>query len=221
MKEKAEGTKEGTREGATARTVKAMKALGVLKAAEIPGMMGAAGVPEIPGMTKAVKNPEMMNMTMMPEVMEAMRDTMDTGTDTLLKFDIRHRAFPVQENSGSCLYEKNNFVCKDCKSRDVLFIKDKILQHKEALEMRVLKKWKKAVAAMLAAVVLSGSFAAPAMAHGHHGSSHHSSSYSKSSKGVYCPYHHKRHKKKSNCKRYCTAHKKIHKNGKRHHLGHH
>ncbi len=31
---------------------------------------------------------------------------MDTGTDTLLKFDIRHRAFPVQENSGSCLYEK-------------------------------------------------------------------------------------------------------------------
>lgn len=87
-----------------------------------------------------------------------------------------------------------------------------------ALEMRVLKKWKKAVAAMLAAVVLSGSFAAPVMAHGHHGSSHHSSSYSKR---VYCPYHHKRHKKKSNCKRYCTAHKKIHKNGKRHHLGHH
>lgn len=87
--------------------------------------------------------------------------------------------------------------------------------------MKILKKWKKAVIVMLIAVVLSGSLSVPVMAHGHHGSSHHSSSYRKSQKGVYCPYHHKRHKKKSNCKRYCKKHKKIHKNGKRHHSGHH
>ncbi len=86
--------------------------------------------------------------------------------------------------------------------------------------MGLLKKWKKAVVVMMTAVMLSGSFGMPAMAHGHHTGSHHSS-YSTGSKGVYCPYHHKHHKKKSNCKRYCKVHKKIHNNGKRHHLRHH
>lgn len=88
--------------------------------------------------------------------------------------------------------------------------------------MRLFKKWKRAAVIFMTAVVLSGSFSAPVMAHGHgghHGSSHHSSSYhsKKTRKGVYCPYHHKKHKKKSNCKKYCKKHKKIHKNGKRHH----
>lgn len=87
--------------------------------------------------------------------------------------------------------------------------------------MRLLKKWKKAVVVMMTAVVLSGSFGVPVMAHGHHGSSHHSSYSSRSRKGIYCPYHHKRHKKKSSCKRYCKVHKKIHNNGKRHHSRHH
>lgn len=88
--------------------------------------------------------------------------------------------------------------------------------------MGMLKKWKKAVVIMLTALMLTGSFSVPVMAHGHgshHTVIHHSSS--KKSKGVYCPYHHKRHKKKSNCKRYCKVHKKIHKNGKRHHSRHH
>lgn len=82
--------------------------------------------------------------------------------------------------------------------------------------MKVLKKWKKAVVIMLTAVVLSGSFGAPVMAHGHghHSDSHHSSV---NRKGTYCAYHDKRHKKKSNCKNYCKVHKKTHSNGKKHH----
>lgn len=73
--------------------------------------------------------------------------------------------------------------------------------------MKIVKNWKKSLVAIMAAITLTGSFATPVMAHGHHSSS--SSSY--------CAYHGKTHKKKSSCKKYCAKHKTTHKNGKRHH----
>lgn len=82
--------------------------------------------------------------------------------------------------------------------------------------MKNSKNWKKTAAAMMAAVMLTNSFTAPVMAHGH-GSSHHSSRQA----GVYCVYHGKTHKSKSKCKRYCVKHKTIHRNGKQHAVSHH
>lgn len=105
--------------------------------------------------------------------------------------------------------------------------------------MKILKNWKKTLVVTMAAVMLTGSFAIPVMAHGGHhnssGSGHHGDTYCASqdkancdgtyctsknktkSDGVYCPYHEKTHKKKSNCKKYCAKHKTTHKSGKRHH----
>lgn len=86
--------------------------------------------------------------------------------------------------------------------------------------MKLRKNWKKAVVVVMTALMLSGNFTMPAMAHGHgschtaYVGHHGSQSYSKR---TYCSYHHKYHKKKSNCSRYCKTHKTIHKNGKRHH----
>lgn len=41
--------------------------------------------------------------------------------------------------------------------------------------MKLFNSWKKAAAAGMAALMLTGSFTMPVMAHGHHGSRHHSS----------------------------------------------
>ncbi len=80
--------------------------------------------------------------------------------------------------------------------------------------MNMLRNWKKAAAALTAAVMLTGSLTVPVMAHGH-GSSHHSS-------GTYCSYHGTTHRTKSSCSKYCTVHRTTHKNGVRHHSsGHH
>ena len=98
--------------------------------------------------------------------------------------------------------------------------------------MSFLKKWKRAAIVTATAVLVSCSFSAPALAHGHGGghhsggyavtgcNSHHSGGYAaanSSKKGVYCSFHDKYHKKKSSCKKYCTVHKKTHKNGRKHH----
>ena len=82
--------------------------------------------------------------------------------------------------------------------------------YKEANEMKLLKKGKKALIITLTAAMLSGGLAAPVMAHGHggghhastgvssshhetdyHETAHHNSSVStkKSTKGYYCAYH--------------------------------
>ena len=86
--------------------------------------------------------------------------------------------------------------------------------------MKNSKNWKKTVAAMMSAVMLSSSFAMPVMAHGH-GSSHHSSHHSSRYTGVYCDYHGKTHKSRSKCKRYCVKHETTHRNGKLHAVRHH
>ncbi len=80
--------------------------------------------------------------------------------------------------------------------------------------MNLLANWKKAAAALAAAVMLTGSFTVPALAHGH-GSSHHSSS------GYYCTYHGTTHRAKTSCSKYCKTHRTVHTNGARHHLNHH
>ncbi len=79
--------------------------------------------------------------------------------------------------------------------------------------MVFVKNWKKAAAAMTAAVMLSGSFTVPVLAHGH-GSSHHSS-------GTYCAYHGRTHTRASSCKKYCTTHRTTHANGRVHHTSSH
>lgn len=78
--------------------------------------------------------------------------------------------------------------------------------------MKFVKNWKKQAAAVMAAIMLTGSLTMPAMAHGH-GSSHHSSYSSR----TYCSYHGAYHSKKTNCTKYCTVHKTTHANGRRHH----
>lgn len=78
--------------------------------------------------------------------------------------------------------------------------------------MKVSKKWKKAAAAALTAVMLTGNCTMPVLAHHGHSSTHHSNS----STGVYCSYHNTTHKSKSSCKKYCKLHKTTHKNGKKH-----
>ena len=75
--------------------------------------------------------------------------------------------------------------------------------------MKLFNSWKKAAAAGMAALMLTGSFTMPVMAHGHHGSRHHSSR-------TYCTYQHKNHSSKISCSRYCSYHGTIHKNGKVH-----
>ncbi len=79
--------------------------------------------------------------------------------------------------------------------------------------MVFVKNWKKAVAVMTAAVMLSGSFTVPVLAHGH-GSCHHSS-------GTYCAYHGRTHTRASSCKKYCTTHRTTHANGRVHHTSSH
>lgn len=79
--------------------------------------------------------------------------------------------------------------------------------------MNILNNCKKAAAVLTAAVMLTGSFTVPALAHGH-SSSHHSS-------GTYCSYHGTTHRSKSSCSKYCTVHKTTHKNGVRHHASAH
>ncbi len=88
--------------------------------------------------------------------------------------------------------------------------------------MKILKKCKKAAIIGMTALMLTSSFAAPVMAHGHHGGGHHGGgTYQPPKKGTYCSYHHKYHAKKKNCKKYCTKHKTTHANGKRHHVKNH
>ncbi|MEY8235508.1 hypothetical protein AALA36_07230 [Lachnospiraceae bacterium 66-29] len=88
--------------------------------------------------------------------------------------------------------------------------------------MKILKKCKKGVIIAMTALMLSSSFAAPVMAHGHCGGGHHGgSTYQPPRKGTYCAYHHKYHAKKKNCKKYCTKHKTTHANGRRHHVKNH
>lgn len=86
--------------------------------------------------------------------------------------------------------------------------------------MKISKKWKKTVAALMTAVMLSGSLTVPAMAHGH-GGSHHSSYHGSRHTGIYCVYHGSRHKSKTKCSRYCQKHKTIHRNGKKHAVRYH
>lgn len=82
--------------------------------------------------------------------------------------------------------------------------------------MNILKKCKKATIIAMTALTLSSSFAAPVMAHGHHGGHHGGDCYQPPKKGTYCAYHHKYHAKKTSCKKYCQKHKTTHANGKRH-----
>lgn len=95
--------------------------------------------------------------------------------------------------------------------------------------MKIVKNWKKTLVAILAAITLTGSLAAPVMAHGHHnrfnsgqcGGSYCTSRNKTNCDGYYCAYHHKTHRKKSICKNYCSKHRTTHKNGKRHYSRHH
>ncbi len=75
--------------------------------------------------------------------------------------------------------------------------------------MKLLNSWKKAAAAAMAAIMLAGSFTVPVMAHGHHGSSHHSSR-------SYCSYHGTTHKRSTSCSKYCAYHGTTHTNGRVH-----
>lgn len=77
--------------------------------------------------------------------------------------------------------------------------------------MKILKNRKKAAAAVMSAIMLTGALTVPVMAHGH--GSNHNGSYS----GTYCTYHGTVHNNKSNCGKYCTVHGKTHAKGKIHH----